>query len=133
MKDLYFSHDRNALNDNKIFDMRGIYHMEGYGVYWGIIEALSREPELSLEYSEKKAMALAEGMNPSFDMLTYIKDCIEIGLFKTDGVRFWSESLRRRMATASEKAALSEKRRAAANARWGKSSGGGVKRLFQKE
>ena len=51
MKDLYFSHDRNALNDNKISLMRGSYGMEGYGVYWAIIEALSREPDLCLEYS----------------------------------------------------------------------------------
>lgn len=42
MKDLYFSHDRNALSDNKISELRGIYGMEGYGVFWALLEAMSR-------------------------------------------------------------------------------------------
>lgn len=117
MKDLYFSHDRNALNDNKITDLRGLYGMEGYGVYWAVVEALSREPDLSLEFSERKAAGLSASIHPSFSMMTFLEDCVSIGLFASDGNRFWSESLRRRIKSASE---MSRIRKEAASARWGR-------------
>lgn len=121
MKDLYFSHDRNALNDNKIAQMRGSYGIEGYGVYWAIIEALSREPELSLEYSARMIAGLTALIQPSFDMQSYIDECIEIGLFECDSERFWSNSLKRRLGEVQEqtdrKARSASK---AANARWRK-------------
>ena len=121
MKDLYFSHDRNALNDNKIAQMRGSYGIEGYGVYWAIIEALSRESELSLEYSARMIAGLTALIQPSFDMQSYIDECIEIGLFECDGERFWSNSLRRRLGEVQEQ--TDRKTRSAskaANARWKK-------------
>lgn len=121
MKDLYFSHDRNALNDNKIAQMRGSYGIEGYGVYWAIIEALSREPELSLEYSARMIAGLTALIHPSFDMQSYIDECIEIGLFECDGERFWSNSLKRRLGEVQEQ--TDRKTRSAskaANARWKK-------------
>ena len=121
MKDLYFSHDRNALNDNKIAQMRGSYGIEGYGVYWAIIEALSREPELSLEYSARMIAGLTALIQPSFDMQSYIDECIEIGLFECDGERFWSNSLKRRLGEVQEQ--TDRKTRSAskaANARWKK-------------
>lgn len=121
MKDLYFSHDRNALNDNKIAQMRGSYGIEGYGVYWAIIEALSREPELSLEYSARMIAGLTALIQPSFDMQSYIDECIEIGLFECDGERFWSNSLKRRLGEVQEQ--TDRKTRSAskaANARWRK-------------
>lgn len=117
MKDRYFSHDQNALSDNKIADLRGTYRMEGYGVYWAIVEALSREPELSLPLTERKAAAFQVSLSPSFDMMQFFRDCIEIGLFETDGEKFWSNSLRRRMEEATE---VSRRNRAAALKRWGK-------------
>lgn len=117
MKDLYFSHDRNAMNDNKIDDLRGLYGMEGYGVYWAVVEALSREPDLSLEFSERKAAGLSASIHPSFSMMTFLSDCVSIGLFASDGNRFWSESLRRRIKSASE---ISKSRKEAASARWGR-------------
>ena len=121
MKDLYFSHDRNAMNDNKIAQMRGSYGIEGYGVYWAIVEALSREPELSLEYSARMIAGLAALIQPSFDMQTFIDDCIEIGLFECDREHFWSNSLKRRLGEAQEQ--TDRKTRSAskaANARWRK-------------
>jgi len=108
--DLYFSHDRNALSDIKISQMRGIYGMEGYGVYWALVEALSREDTVSLEYSERTATGLKLAFMTSFDMKQYIDDCISIGLFDTDGERFWSASLRRRIRKMNE---IIEKRRTA--------------------
>ncbi len=121
MKDLYFSHDRNALNDNKIAQMRGTYGMEGYGVYWAIIEALSRESELSLEYSARMIAGLTALIQPSFDMQSFIDDCIEIGLLERDDARFWSNSLKRRLGEAQEKTDRKTRRAVkGANARWKK-------------
>jgi len=37
----YFSHDYNARNDTKILYMRQELGMEGYGIYWYLIEALA--------------------------------------------------------------------------------------------
>src|SRR5699024_9452817 len=48
----------------------------------------------------------------------FVHDCInEFGLFNSDGEVFWSESLLRRMAIKEE---ISQKRKKAAEARWGK-------------
>lgn len=38
----YFSHDYNAANDFKILFLRQKYGMEGYGIYWFIIESLAQ-------------------------------------------------------------------------------------------
>lgn len=117
MKDLYFSHDQNAMSDPKILDLRGDYGMEGYGVYWGVIEALSREPDLTMPLSERRANALNVSMAPSFDMTKFIQDCIDYGLFNTDGERFWSDSLIRRFGAIAN---TSKRNSEAAKARWSK-------------
>ena len=41
MKSYYFSHDYNASNDVKILFLRQQLGMEGYGIYWFIIESLA--------------------------------------------------------------------------------------------
>ena len=101
----YFSHDSNALADIKISAMRSDYGLEGYGLYWVIIEMLRNEStyKLPLEKNTYRAIKLQSGAN--IDVEQYIKDCINeykefdngSGLFSTDGKYFWSESLLRRM------------------------------------
>ncbi|MBR1785302.1 MAG: DUF4373 domain-containing protein [Bacteroidales bacterium] len=44
----YFRHDSNARNDEKLLSIRRGYGMEGYGVYWAIIEKLRETAEYSL-------------------------------------------------------------------------------------
>lgn len=118
--DFYFSHDQNAVTDDKILEMRAQYGMEGYGCYWAVVEALSKQSDCRLAYREGKFAALGELCRPSFAMKEFIDACIEIGLFASDGEYFWSESLIRRKAAAQEKAASrSESARSAAAARWG--------------
>ena len=113
----YFSHDRDALSDSKIEDMRSEYGMEGYGVYWALLEAMCMEPDLSLPYSDRKAKVLQTKLATSFDMKQFIDDCISYKLFETDKKRFWSASLRGRLSSVVD---LSNKRRKAAQARWDK-------------
>ena len=76
MKERYFSHDQNAMADNKIVDLRSLYHMEGYGVYWGVVEALSRESDMALPLTKRKMSAFSLSMQPSFDMMKFIQDCV---------------------------------------------------------
>ena len=117
MRKKSFSHDSDAMSDEKIVELRRLYRMEGYGVYWAIVEAMSREPTHSIEMSESKVFLLAERIQPSFDLGKFIEDCIRIGLFRSDGLKFWSETLRKRV---EKSARASDHARIAAQARWGK-------------
>ncbi len=126
MKDYYFSHDRNALIDEKILEMRASYGMEGYGCFWVVVEMLFKKDDLKLPLRAGTFAALTTMCNPTLDMEKFIKDCIEIGLFESDGECFWSNSLRRRTEEANQRQqareskarSISESRREAVNRRW---------------
>ena len=113
----YFSHDRDAFSDPKIEDLRADYGMEGYGLYWAILESMCSEPDLALPYTDKRIRLLKSKLMPDrrFNMKRFIDDCFEYKLFKTDGEKFWSDSLRIRM---SDIVDISNKRRKAALVRW---------------
>ena len=118
MKDAYyFSHDSNARNDTKILTMRCDYGLEGYGMYWIIIEVLRDEGEYRLKYDDSTFKALAMQMHCKVDAIkSFIEKCInEYELFCNDESYFWSDSLLRRMNKLEE---VREKRKQAANKRW---------------
>ena len=110
MKDAYyFSHDSNARNDQRRIKIRMKYGMEGYGVYFGIIEILREQENYALWKSDIESI--------SFDLRTKIETVEDIiynhGLFEwkfdnsKDEGYFYSESLKRRMERAD---AIREKR-----------------------
>lgn len=125
----YFSHDSNALADIKISAMRCDYGLEGYGLYWAIIEMLRNEETYKLPLSKNMYRKIKIDTGTTIDVEQYINDCIseykEVddgnGLFNTNGKYFWSESLLRRMTKMEE---VSTKRRQAgqkgAAGRWKK-------------
>ncbi|MDR2293352.1 MAG: DUF4373 domain-containing protein [Prevotellaceae bacterium] len=90
----YFSHDSNARNDDKIIAVRMKHGMEGYGVYFAIIERMRD----SNDYFHVKDYNII-----AFDLRvsnTLIKSIVEdFGLFQCtdDGSRFYSKSLLDRM------------------------------------
>lgn len=95
----YFSHDSNARNDSKIISLRMKLGVEGYGIYFMIIERLREEADY---ISNKDYDSLA------FDFRTTpekVKSVIEdFGLFIfTDDDCFYSESLMQRMILKDEK------------------------------
>lgn len=124
----YFSHDANALSDPKILAMRCDYGLEGYGLYWAIIEMLRNEATYKLPLNKNTYRAIKIQTGTTIDVDKYVNDCIkeygdnetENGLFNTDGKSFWSASLLRRM---EKYETLKEKRSQAANARWNKEKG----------
>lgn len=105
MKTPYFSHDQNARNDPKITKIRVKYGMEGYGCYFALLEMFSSQSDCKLEYSTESFEAIAYDLRLSFNMQDFVDKCIEIGLFVSDGRRFWSEPFNRRYRETIEKAA----------------------------
>lgn len=112
----YFSHDSNALTDTKILNMRADYGLEGYGLYWSIIEMMRNEEDYKLSLSKNTYRAIKTLTNTTIDIEKYINDCIEdYELFKQEDEKFYSKSLLRRM---KEKDKKSEMARERANKRW---------------
>lgn len=118
----WFPHDSNARYDKKILAMRSGFGFEGYGWYWAIIEMMRDEKDYRLNMGQKYFFqVLAKELETTPERAeSFILECIEeFGLFKSDGMEFWSESLIRRMEKKDE---IRDKRSRAgkkgANVRW---------------
>tara|TARA_Y100001938_G_scaffold137367_1_gene201422 strand:- start:292 stop:1125 length:834 start_codon:yes stop_codon:yes gene_type:complete len=96
----YFPHDSNARNDQRLMKVRMKYGMEGYGIYFGIIEILREQKDYILTYNDIESI--------SFDLRTdkeKIEDIIQnYNLFEIKGhTMFYSKSLKRRLECMDEK------------------------------
>jgi hypothetical protein len=111
----YFTHDINAMLDPKILEMRCDYGMEGYGVYWAILEMLGNEESYTLPLNKSTFKSLKTLCNTTFEIEKFIYDCIEYGLFVNDDKFFWSNSFLQRMARKNE---IRKKRKKAIESRW---------------
>ena len=120
-KKIYFSHDCDARNDERVTRLRIRYGAAGYGIYFMLLELLQAASEYTLE-TDYKALA--------FDLRVpacRIKAIVEqSGLFVLidDGKRFYSERLARDMGE-QEKLELrrSEAAQYAAAMRWDAENG----------
>jgi len=106
----YFSHDYNAANDTKILFLRHQLGMEGYGIFWYLIEQLANAGgKLPLELIPVLAMQMhctdvkVNGVLMNFDLFT-----IESG-------EFWSHRLQEHLEL---RLKLSQSGKAGANNRW---------------
>lgn len=117
-KTFYFPHDANARNDEKILAVRMKYGMEGYGIYFTLIEKLLESTDYTLL---KDYNTIAFELRVGAEKVKSIVE--EFGLFQFTecGKLFYSESLKSRMDPLEE---LREKRREAgrkgAEKRWEK-------------
>jgi len=108
----YFSHDSNARNDQRLLKVRMKYGIEGYGVYFGIIEILREQTSYYLYTSEFHSIAY--DLRVTEDI---VKDIIlNYDLFEIDGDLFHSRSLTSRM----EKMDIIRKKRSQAGKKSGK-------------
>jgi uncharacterized protein YdaU (DUF1376 family) len=90
MKSYYFSHDYNASSDVKILFLRQQLGMEGYGIYWYIIEALaSAGGKLPIKILPVLALQM---QTSEVKVLAVIK---EFDLFKIESEHFFSIRLHR--------------------------------------
>ena len=122
----YFSHDSNARNDQRLMKIRMKYGMEGYGIYFGIIEILREQSDYYLYKNE--ITTLAYYLRADEKMVNDI--ILNYNLFEIDGNEyppetFHSRSLTRRM----EK--LDEKRKIRSDA--GRKGGKATALLHQKD
>jgi len=99
MKDAYyFSHDSNAKDDIKITMLIEEMGLEGYGIFWVLVESLRDQP--NYKYPVKLLPSLARKYNSTFEKMKAV--VLRYGLFNleevTDGMDvFFSNSLNRRM------------------------------------
>lgn len=113
----YFSHDCNARNDEKILVMRSIYGLEGYAMYFMIIEILREQADFKLKDTKYLPNALAVQLGTDIETVQKFLDdcCDEFNLFVRKDGFIYSESLNRRMGIVDE---ISKKRKEAASKRW---------------
>ena len=112
----YFSHDSNALTDTKILNMRADYGLEGYGLYWAIIEMLRNEEDYKLEFNKNTYRAIKTLTNTTIDVEKFINNCIEdYKLFELQEEKFYSNSLLRRMEAKDKKSTVAREK---AQKRW---------------
>lgn len=115
-KKIYFSHDCDARNDERVTRLRIRYGAAGYGIYFMLLELLQAAPEYTLE-TDYKALAFDLRV-PACRIKTIVE---QSGLFVLidDGKRFYSERLARDMG---EQEKLEQRRteigRLGAEARW---------------
>jgi hypothetical protein len=123
----YFSHDYNASNDTKILFLRHQLGMEGYGIYWFLIERLADAGgKLPIELIPVLAMQMqstdvkVKGVITKFDLFT-----IQSG-------EFWSERLQEHLGLREK---LSQSGKNGALNRWknGVANGGAIGEANAKE
>jgi hypothetical protein len=106
----YFSHDSNAQDDPKCMMLIDDLGMEGYGIFWALIEKLRAEKDYTLPVSICGRFARRWATSEA-KIQTVVTN---YGLFEIHEDRFFSLRLKRSMEERSEKARLS------AGVSWGK-------------
>lgn len=112
----YFPHDSNAKDDPKCVLLIEQLGMEGYGIYWMLIETLREQPDYT--YPVANIPALGRRYNTTAEKVKTV--VCNYGLFTVkDDKIFFSDSLNRRMLALEEKRAKrSEAGRLGNAARW---------------
>lgn len=115
----YFTHDSNAKDDPKCVLMIEQLGMEGYGIYWMLVETLRDQSDYT--YPVANIPALARRYNTSAEKVRTVVYNYELFTVRDDRI-FFSESLNRRMQAFNEKRAKrSEAGRLGNASRWGAS------------
>jgi len=91
----YFSHDGNARNDEKVLMLRAEHGWEGYGLFWALVEMMFESKDTCLHHAHLKGIALCYNVDITV-LEGVINTCLTHHLFDSDGVSFWSETLRQR-------------------------------------
>ena len=107
----YFSHDYNARNDEKIKRLIRKHGMQGYGVFWSIVEELYNNANaLQLDYD-----GIAFDLRTESDIVKSVIN--DFQLFNLSGDYFSSQSVENRITERMDK---SQKARNSAYSRWNK-------------
>ena len=93
-ENIYFSHDANAMSDPKCMLLIEQLGMEGYGMFWGLVEMLRQQPEYKM--SLLLIPALANRFKVSESKLKTVVSAYGLFVIENDEF-FFSPSLRERM------------------------------------
>lgn len=105
----YFSHDYNARNDEKIKRLIRKHGMQGYGVFWSIVEDLYNNANaLRMDYE-----GIAYDLRSDSDLVASVVNDFDLFIFNGD--YFGSNSVQERLEHRNDKSA---KARKSANYRW---------------
>ena len=107
----YFPHDSNAKDDPKVVWLIEQLGLEGYGIFWILIETLRDQP--GYRYPLSLVPPLARKYNTTTEKMKAV--ICGYGLFHLDEDDFFSMSLLKRMAVIDDKR---EKAKKAIEARW---------------
>ena len=104
----YFPHDSNAQDDPKCMLLIDQLGMEGYGIFWAIIERLRNEEDFTLPITICAALAKRWGTSKE-KIESVVKNYELFRVFEHEvrGVSFFSERLKHSMILKSEKARIS--------------------------
>lgn len=118
-KSIYFTHDSNAFSDPKILKLRKNYGVEGYGIYFILLEKLSASNAYRININNIEDLAF--DMHIDKEKLQDIISNYDLFKQETDdtGTYFFSQSHRLKMQYKDDKA---DKKRLAAQARLDKLS-----------
>lgn len=109
----YFFHDSNAKDDPKCVMLIEQLGLEGYGIYWVLIETLRDQP--TYKYPLALLSALARRYNTTYEKMKTV--VMQYGLFQIDDNDFFSLALLERMQDVDRKR---QQARDAINLRWSK-------------
>ncbi len=113
----YFPHDSNAKDDPKCVLLIEQLGLEGYGIYWMLVEVLREQPDYT--YPLSLLPALARRYNTTSEKVKAVVCGYELFTIKDDRI-FFSDSLNRRMEALVEKRAKrSEAGKLGMARRWG--------------
>lgn len=91
MNKSYFQHNNNSFNHFMIQKVVFHYGIEGYGVYFSLLETMHKEGgKIKLSDIKKIAQSMREEEEKIKEIIFFM---IGIDLFKTDGEYFYSERL----------------------------------------
>lgn len=110
MKQFYFPHDENACGDEKLLAVRANFGWEGIGVFWFILETMSRNDGRVIE-GLIGGLSLGYGIKDEKWLKKLLDFCVEIELFKKKDSNYYSErmieniNMRRKFAVSGKKGA----------------------------
>ncbi len=101
----YFPHDSNARNDEKILFLRSKFGLQGYGMYWVLIELMHESQSSWLSSALVEGIAHQYGMNKE-QIEAFLEVCFEIDLFVQEDGKYTSIRVLRNKDVREEKKTL---------------------------
>lgn len=88
----YFSHDYNARNDPKILELRSEYGLEGYGLYWCLIETMAEDKNGVVIASLIGGLSIGYGI-PKNKLMEIINFMVKLNLLQEQNGTIYSKRL----------------------------------------